>query len=120
MKIALLAMLMIGCGGDKDTAGDTSSTATTPTGNTTAAHPALDLTGDSTAGEAVYAANCSGCHGADATGGIGPDLTEHSGNLSDEEIVLTIAEGSGNMAAVAISDQEIADVLAWLRANFSM
>ncbi|MEX0283545.1 MAG: c-type cytochrome [Paracoccaceae bacterium] len=26
-------------------------------------------------GQALFAQNCAGCHGADATGGIGPDLT---------------------------------------------
>ena len=116
--LGLLAVLALaaGCSG-KDTA-ETGAPPTTTTPPTTTAHPALALTGDSMAGETVFANNCSGCHAADATGNIGPDLTAAAPTLSDEDIVLTIADGSGNMNPIAISDQEIADVLAWLRASF--
>lgn len=31
------------------------------------------------AGKAIYAANCAGCHGAKAQGGIGPNLKEAGG-----------------------------------------
>ena len=47
------------------------------------------------AGSAVFQTNCVGCHGADLTGGIGPNLTDaewiHGGTLA--EIRHTISEG---------------------------
>jgi cytochrome c oxidase cbb3-type subunit 3 len=47
------------------------------------------------AGNAVFAANCVGCHGAAATGGVGPNLTDaswiHGGSL--EAIQKVVSEG---------------------------
>ncbi len=47
------------------------------------------------AGKELYATNCIGCHGADATGGIGPNLTDaewiHGGTL--EQINNTVTNG---------------------------
>jgi cytochrome c oxidase cbb3-type subunit 3 len=47
------------------------------------------------AGKAIFTANCAGCHGAEATGGVGPNLTDatwiHGGALAD--ITKTISEG---------------------------
>jgi mono/diheme cytochrome c family protein len=37
---------------------------------------------------------------------------------SDEELVATIVNGTGTMEPVALEDQEIADVLAYIRATF--
>lgn len=116
--IGLLAVLAFAAGCSGKETGETGDPGDPGTNSGTDSHPALALTGDEVAGETVFANNCSGCHGGDATGGIGPDLTTLVSGLSDEDIVLTIAEGSGNMGAVGIDDQEIADVLAWLRANF--
>jgi len=47
------------------------------------------------AGKAIYATNCIGCHAADGTGGIGPNLTDaewlHGGTLAD--INKTVTDG---------------------------
>lgn len=47
------------------------------------------------AGKEVFAANCVACHGAEAKGGIGPDLTDatwiHGGTV--ENITTTITNG---------------------------
>ncbi len=47
------------------------------------------------AGREVFLTNCVGCHGAAATGGVGPNLTDttwiHGGTLAD--ITKTITEG---------------------------
>jgi cytochrome c oxidase cbb3-type subunit III len=47
------------------------------------------------AGKALYATNCIGCHAADLTGGIGPNLIDaewvHGGTL--DEINKTVSEG---------------------------
>lgn len=72
----------------------------------------LGLTGDSTHGAVVYADNCAGCHGADATGGTERGIT----GASDDEVASIVLSGEGRMPAFAdtLSDQDIADVLAWL------
>jgi mono/diheme cytochrome c family protein len=77
------------------------------------------LTGDATAGESVFASNCAACHGTDASGGSGPDLGAHVPGMSDSEIQSVIENGEGLMPAIStLSDQDIADVIAWLRGEF--
>lgn len=75
----------------------------------------LSLTGDAANGEAVFSANCAVCHGSDATGGSGPNLLNE---VAEErgEFVETIVGGEDEMPAFGdtLTDQEIADVLAWL------
>jgi len=70
------------------------------------------LTGDATAGANVFSANCASCHGADGTGGSGPDLTAHSDH-SREEIIALVFGGEGLMPAFkdTLENQEIADVV---------
>lgn len=73
----------------------------------------LALTGDTTAGETLFADNCASCHGADATGGSGPDLT---GEGMDEEAVSVILDGEEDMPSFSadLADQDIADIIAWV------
>lgn len=70
------------------------------------------LTGDAAAGQAIYDANCTGCHGADGTGGSGPDIT---GEDDTEEMIEYVFYGDGDMPAHGdtLEDQEIADVVAY-------
>ena len=96
-----------------------SSAATAP------AMPALTLRGDASNGLSLFLRNCAGCHGMDGRGGIAPEI----GNpvfqraASDEFIVRTIRNGRIGTAmpafqrpdSPALRDQDIADVLAFLR-----
>ena len=75
------------------------------------------IEGDATAGADVYAATCTGCHGADGTGDAVkgfPDLTVTS--LSTAEIEERVRNGEGVMPAYEgqLEDQEIADVVAYV------
>jgi cytochrome c oxidase cbb3-type subunit 2 len=50
-------------------------------------------------GAEVYAGNCAGCHGADATGGFGPDLTDNvwlgqEGDVSEDRLEEIISKGT--------------------------
>ncbi len=76
----------------------------------------LALTGDTTAGETVYSTNCTGCHGADATGGSGPSLVAAFAEGEDEEMLDYIINGDGDMPAFgeSLADQDIADVWAYV------
>jgi mono/diheme cytochrome c family protein len=81
-------------------------------------HPALGLTGDATAGAAVYGATCESCHGADGTGGVGSDLTATVPGMSREAVILTLVDGVPGTSMVSydaiLTDQEIADAAAYL------
>lgn len=73
----------------------------------------LGLTGDAAAGEATYAADCAACHGADGqSGSANKDIREGGEDLVEEVL-------SGNDEGMPafdeqLSDQEIADLLAYV------
>lgn len=64
--------------------------------------------------EEIFSANCASCHGADLSGGAGPDLTQVGSSLSKEDIQDIIINGRGSMPAGMATNAE-AEVLAnWL------
>ena len=71
-------------------------------------------TGDATRGAAIFAASCSGCHGADASGGVGPALRDSG--LTAAEVEAVVASGRGAMPAGIVSGQDAADVAAHVAA----
>jgi mono/diheme cytochrome c family protein len=80
--------------------------------------PAMKLTGDPTAGKAVFtSAGCVGCHtlaDAGATGTVGPNLDDAK---PDKDLVITrVTKGMGAMPPFAgqLTDQQIADVAAYV------
>lgn len=68
----------------------------------------------STDPEAIFQSNCAACHGADLSGGVGPDLTKIGGELSEDEIKTTILNGKGSMPAGVIKGDEADLVAKWL------
>lgn len=70
-------------------------------------------TGNTSAGSAIYSANCSGCHGSNAQGGSGPAL---AGISESSGVIDTILNGTSGMPGFAntLSDQNISDLLAYL------
>lgn len=74
----------------------------------------LALEGDPTNGEAVYLDTCASCHGDDGSGGSGPDIASES--ESEDELAEVILFGEEDMPAFDgdLTDQEIADVIAYL------
>lgn len=99
VMVAALALL-VGCGGDDE-------------GTGSRVDDIMALTGDAAAGETVFANNCAVCHGADGTGGSGPDIT---GEDSAEEVAEIVLNGEEGMTAFdgVLTDQEIADVVAYV------
>ena len=80
--------------------------------------------GDATSGETLFA-TCSGCHLADGTGGVdiagtpSADLTVRVPSLSDSELEDRIMNGFNTAMPAQYSDpQDVADVIAYLRATF--
>ncbi len=79
----------------------------------------LAISGDVGAGETAFEQHCQACHvkaGDQASAGpaIGPIVP----TLDDREIVELVLGGQGIMPAIAVTDDEAADLLAWLRDAF--
>jgi len=71
-------------------------------------------------GKEIFLSKCSACHGENAKGGIGPDLTDNKWKYggSDKEIYMSIANGRpGGMPpwGTTLSDDDIWKVIAYLR-----
>lgn len=101
-------------------------------GTAVANEPLADASADVSAGKAVYSQTCVACHGADGKGAIPgvADLTKADGALakSDAELIKSITDGFKSPGAAlampakggnpALSESDIAAVLAYLRATF--
>ena len=122
LVLLALALGLLGAGcldGTETTATADTVVGTLPTTTTdTSDLPALKLTGDPTAGKTVFtSAGCVGCHtlaDAGAKGTVGPNLDEAK---PDTELVVTrVTKGQGGMPPFAgqLTDQQIADVAAYV------
>lgn len=76
--------------------------------------------GDATAGAQVYADTCATCHGANGTEGepTYPSLVVEIPDQTDAQLESIIQDGYGDMPAQGLTDTELADVIAYLRATF--
>jgi cytochrome c551 len=74
--------------------------------------PAAATAGDATRGRQVFVVNCSGCHGMDARGGIGPTLV--GSGLSASEVEAVVAGGRRVMPSGLVEGQDAADVAAYV------
>lgn len=80
---------------------------------------ALDV--DETAGAGVFANTCgnAACHGSDGNSGPAVDLGEHIPEHGADELACIVLAGSGDMPSQSgLTDQELADVLAYVQATF--
>ena len=79
-----------------------------------------EIVGDVAAGEALYTSNCIGCHGADGTQGTSgaSDLTVEVPLLDDAGLETIILDGEEAMPGYDFDAQELADIVAYLRATF--
>lgn len=95
--------------------------------------PAFDLKASMTRGQEVYTANCVSCHMEKGEGmeGVFPPLAKSNYLMADKKrSVVQILKGvrgplkvngveyNGEMAAIDLSDQEISDVLNYVRNSF--
>jgi nitrite reductase (NO-forming) len=98
----------------------------------TASGQAFDLKVSIERGKSVYEAQCISCHMPEGEGleGVFPPLAKSPNLLSKEKLVQTILKGvrgaiqlggkeyNGEMASIALSDQETADVINYVRNSF--
>lgn len=75
----------------------------------------LAKTGDPTLGHAIFQINCSGCHGLDATGRVGPSLRDISKRKSPHSLIEQVTSGNTPpMPQFQPNPQEMADLLSYL------
>lgn len=108
---------------------DTTSNEQAATGNPPAATAvAAETQGDASAGQELYVSNCSGCHGTDGGGGIGPSLKLADGpkswtvtqfNTVLREGKLPNGEELGavmpRFAETQLTDADIANIFAYVK-----
>ncbi|WP_047980825.1 cytochrome c551 [Ornithinibacillus contaminans] len=66
--------------------------------------------------EDLFEATCAACHGADLSGGAGPNLQTIGADYSSEEIKDIILNGTGSMPAQGsrVSDEDAQQIADWL------
>jgi mono/diheme cytochrome c family protein len=107
--------------GDTGDSADTSDTAdTADTADTSDTADTADTAPDLVAGQAVFTRSCggSGCHGTTGDDGSAPNLSDEVPRADDSELTDVIRNGKGDMPAITLTDIELRDLLAWLRATF--
>lgn len=132
--LMLLLLTLAACGGGSAPVNETGETGEASATSTVSAGEATTV-GDPAAGQSGYAASCAACHGPDARGiaNLGKDLidSEFVAAQSDAELIEFIKVGRDpshpdNTTGIAmppkggnpaLTDAQIADIVAWLRAE---
>jgi mono/diheme cytochrome c family protein len=124
LTLLALAIGLAGCGGGEEAAPLPETVeGTVPQATTTSETPASTIEGDPAKGEAVWAsAGCGGCHtmaAANASGSIGPNLDDTKPDLA--LVVDRVTNGRGAMPAFKddLTEQQIADVAAYVVSSTS-
>ena len=71
----------------------------------------------STGEQKIYDQKCSGCHGGDLKGAMGPDLSKIGSTLSKDQILDTIKNGKGNMPPNVVTGDDANTIADWLAAK---
>lgn len=114
LAIAGLMLIAAACGGAKNNNAPESpappAESNAPAGN--------QGTTDATA-ESVYKQQCVGCHAADLSGGVGPNLQKVGGQMSADQISTQIQNGGGGMPPFknTLTADEITALTNWLAAH---
>jgi mono/diheme cytochrome c family protein len=115
----LVAAALAGCG-SRGVVSPTAETVigTVPTATPVPATPAFKLKGDAAAGKAIFtSAGCTGCHtlqAAGATGTVGPNLDQVKPDYRLVTARVTLGKGAMPSFKGQLSDQEIANVAAFV------
>ena len=73
---------------------------------------------DAAAGQTVFEARCTGCHGSGGMGGeLGPRITDRVQGQSEEALATVVREGfpTRGMPGFQISDGDLANLVAYLK-----
>jgi hypothetical protein len=81
--------------------------------------PPQDLDGRVDCGEEIYINYCANCHGGQGQGtSNGQGLIGHIQGHSDVQLIQSIVYGEGTMPPMNLENQEVADVVAYMREYF--
>lgn len=124
-RLSVLVTLVVSasCGGAASTAGATASATTATTDFSARASAIAALSGSVSSGGTLYKATasptCASCHQADGSGQppTYPSLIEPAANDTDEALATAILKGGDAMKSYAssLTDQQVADLIAYLR-----
>ena len=79
-------------------------------------HEVLSLQGDAVKGEKIFQINCSGCHGLQADGVVGPSLRHVSHRRSRLSLIHQVIDGkTPPMPKFQPEPQNMADLLSFLK-----
>lgn len=78
---------------------------------------AVEEVGEVAAPDEIYANSCAGCHGADLSGGFGPDLQNAGSKFAADEITDIILNGIGQMPAQSLTQEEADSLAEWFANN---
>lgn len=113
-SLILCAFFFTGCAAELDEyAGGGSHLAS---GDASSSSGVSGATGDTSVGAALYADNCASCHGAAGGGGSAPNIAGISDSAGVIDIILGGTSGMPGFAS-SLTDQEIADIIAYLGAQ---
>jgi mono/diheme cytochrome c family protein len=75
----------------------------------------MALSGDPQQGKAIFVMNCSGCHGLDAQGEVGPSLWKVAARRSQIGLIRQVTSGkTPPMPKFQVDPVEMADLLSFL------
>lgn len=108
--------MVTSCGGGTTTSSSSTSTSSSSTSSSTTSSSTTSSTAPPPNGAAIYAARCAVCHGADGSGGAGPDLRGVVDAHGVEAVTEVITNGRGAMPAWrgVLTPAEIAAVVDFL------
>ena len=74
------------------------------------------LTADASSGQSLYASNCASCHGSNgASGSANKNVASVAKNQPTTAIDQILGGGDGMASFSSLSDQEIADIVGYLK-----
>ncbi|MBP1934164.1 cytochrome c551 [Ammoniphilus resinae] len=111
-SLAIVSLALVGalaaCGGG----GEQAQPAPAPAENN--AGESASAGGDTAAAEGLYKNSCAGCHAADLSGAVGPNLQQVGARLSEQDILGVIENGRGGMPPGVLKGDDAKTVAAWL------
>ncbi|AVQ99861.1 cytochrome C551 [Oceanobacillus iheyensis] len=107
------ALVLGACGGGDDSSEEPAGDGATEEG-ANQGEESEGGTVDTAAAEEAFQSNCSSCHGADLSGGVGPALTNVGSKHSADEIADIIKNGQGSMPAGQASGDDVELLANWL------
>lgn len=117
----LIVLVLSGCSkgnSNASQAGSTSGPITDTGSNGLKSTGGTPAPGDPVHGKEIFAANCAACHGANAEGGVGPNLHGEKSRKDYQQTIAWIKNPQPPMAKLypsPLSDSDVADVAAYVQ-----